>query len=133
MPSLRELPQQPAAPAVGTRRRPPTIIARMTSRESAGVVGFLKRLLVVMLLSLVTLTIVAYTVDFAIFRYRVGANNAFGQVTVTSYDAVQQKNGKTEFLFDPPQAQTCVNSLFPRAGYPPCWYLQRHPERRTDI
>jgi hypothetical protein len=105
----------------------------MTSKESAGVVRTLKRLLAVMLLSLVTLTIVAYTVDFAIFRYRVGANNAFGQVTVTSYDAVQQKNGKTEFLFNPPQAQTCVNSLFPRAGYLPCWYLQRHPERRTDI
>jgi hypothetical protein len=118
---------------VGTRPRPPTIIARMTSRERADVVRFLKRLLVVMLLSLVTLTIVAYIVDFAIFRYRVAANHAFGQVTVTSYDAVQQKNGKTEFLFDPPQAQTCVNSLFPRAGYLPCWYLERHPERRTDI
>ena len=118
---------------MGTRPRPPTIIARMTSRERADVVRFLKRLLVVMLLSLVTLTIVAYIVDFAIFRYRVAAKHAFGQVTVTSYDAVQQKNGKTEFLFDPPQAQTCVNSLFPRAGYLPCWYLQRHPERRTDI
>jgi hypothetical protein len=105
----------------------------MTSRESAGVVRFLKRLLFVTLLSLVTLTIVAYAVDSAVFRYRVAENQAFGQVTVTSYDAVQQKNGKTEFLFDPPQAQTCVNSLFPRAGYLPCWYLQRHPERRTDI
>ena len=78
-------------------------------------------------------TLIAYTVDYAVFRYRLSANRAYGQVTVTSYDAVQQKNGRTEFLFNPPQTQTCVNSLFPRAGYLPCWYLERHTEQRTDI
>jgi hypothetical protein len=75
----------------------------------------------------------AYAVDYAVFRYRASGGQALGQVTVTHYDAVQKKNGKTEFIFDPPQAQTCVNSLFPHAGYVPCWYLQRHPEQRTDI
>jgi len=94
---------------------------------------FLKRLAGAALLSAAGATLIAYTVDYAVFRYRVGANRAFGQVTVTSYDAVAQKNGKTEFLFNPPQAQTCVNSLFPRAGYVPCWYLQRHTEQRTNI
>jgi hypothetical protein len=54
-------------------------------------------------------------------------------VTVTSYDAVPQKSGKTVFIFNDPQAQTCVNSLFPRAGYLPCWYLQRHTEQRTNF
>jgi hypothetical protein len=86
------------------------------------------------LLSTVVLVELAYAVDYAVFRYRVaGGRQPFGQVTVTHYDAVQQKNGKTEFIFDPPQAQTCVNSLFPHAGYAPCWYLQRHTEQRTDI
>jgi hypothetical protein len=79
------------------------------------------------------LVAIAYAIDYGVFRYRVAANRGFGQVTVNSYEAVRQKNGKTEFLFDPPQAQSCVNSLFPRAGYPPCWYLQRHTEQRTDI
>jgi hypothetical protein len=79
------------------------------------------------------LVAIAYAIDYGVFRYRVAANRGFGQVTVNSYEAVLQKNGKTEFLFDPPQAQSCVNSLFPRAGYPPCWYLQRHTEQRTDI
>jgi hypothetical protein len=46
---------------------------------------------------------------------------------------VAQKNGKTEFLFNPPQTQTCVNALFPREAYVPCWYLQRHTEQRTNI
>lgn len=100
---------------------------------SARIRHFLKRLAATALLALVGVILVAYAVDYSVFRYRVGANRAFGQVTVTSYDAVQQKNGKTEFLFDPPQAQTCVNSLFPRAGYSPCWYLQRHTEQRTNI
>jgi hypothetical protein len=92
------------------------------------------RLAVGTLLSAAVLVGLAYGVDYAVFRYRVaGGRQAFGQVTVTHYDAVQQKNGKTEFLFDPPEGQTCVNSLFPHAGYAPCWYLQRHPEQRTDI
>jgi hypothetical protein len=92
------------------------------------------RLVAGTLLFAVVLAGLVYGADYALFRYRVaGDRQPFGQVTVTHYDAVQQKNGKTEFIFDPPQAQTCVNSLFPHAGYAPCWYLQRHPEQRTDI
>ncbi len=85
------------------------------------------------MVSTAAVLLIAYAVDYGVFRYRVATNKGFGQVMVTSYDAVQQKNGKTVFLFNPPQQQTCVNSLFPRAGYPPCWYLQRHTEQRTDI
>jgi hypothetical protein len=84
--------------------------------------------------SLLGVTALAYTVDYAVFRYRVSANRQpFGQITVTTYDAIEQKSGKTQFIFNPPQAQTCVHALFPRAGYVPCWYLQRHTEQRTDI
>ncbi|MGA2921035.1 MAG: hypothetical protein ABSE28_08005 [Candidatus Sulfotelmatobacter sp.] len=93
----------------------------------------LKRLAGTAILSLAGVLLIAYAVDYGVFRNRVAAHKGFGEVTVTSYDAVQQKNGKTEFLFNLPQQQTCVNSLFPRAGYPPCWYLQRHAEQRTDI
>ncbi len=94
----------------------------------------LKRALVITVASALGLTLLAYTVDYAVFRYRLATNRQpFRQITVTTYDAVAQKNGKTEFLFNPPEAQTCVNALFPRAGYPPCWYLQRHTEQRTNI
>jgi len=100
---------------------------------SARIRHLLKRLAGTAILSLAGVLFFAYAVDYGVFRYRVAAHKGFGEVTVTSYDAVQQKNGKTEFLFNLPQQQTCVNSLFPRAGYPPCWYLQRHAEQRTDI
>jgi hypothetical protein len=77
---------------------------------------------------------VAYAVDYVAFRYRVSTNRQpFGQVTVMPYFAVPQKSGKTQFIFNPPEARTCVHALFPRAGYAPCWYLQRHTEPRTDI
>jgi len=95
---------------------------------------FLKRLIVVGLSSALSLMAIAYAMDYVVFRYRVTANRQpFGQITVTRYDAVPQKNGKTQFIFNPPEAQTCVHALFPRAGFTPCWYLQRHTEQRTDF
>jgi hypothetical protein len=85
-------------------------------------------------LSALSLATLAYGVDYVVFRYRVSGNRQpFGQVTVFPYDAIPQKSGKTQFIFNPPEARTCVHALFPRAGYEPCWYLQRHTEQRTDL
>jgi hypothetical protein len=85
-------------------------------------------------LSALSLAILAYGTDYAVFRYRVASNRQpYGQITVFPYDAVPQKNGKTQFIFSPPEARTCVHALFPQAGFEPCWYLQRHTEQRTDI
>ena len=94
----------------------------------------LRRILLAAILSVVATAIVAYSLDYIVFRIRAASNrNAYGTVTVSHYYAVLQKNGKTQFIFDPPQSQTCVHALFPHAGWLPCWYLSRHPERRTDI
>jgi hypothetical protein len=95
---------------------------------------WLLRVIVIGLASVLSLTALAYAIDFAVFRYRVATNRQpYGQITVSSYDAIPQKSGKTEFIFNPPDAQTCVNSLFPREGYTPCWYLQRHAEQRINM
>lgn len=86
------------------------------------------------ILTLAGAGLLAFGLDYAVFRVRLSANwNAYGSVTVEHYYAVLQKNGKTTFTFEPPQPWTCVNSLFPHAGFLPCWYLSRHPEQRTDI
>lgn len=78
--------------------------------------------------------ILAFTVDFSVFRMRVATHHdAFGSVTVKHYYAVLQKNGRTQFIFEPPQDESCVKTLFPHSGEMPCWYLSRHPEQRTDI
>ena len=95
---------------------------------------FAKRVFLIGVTAVLLLTAVAYVVDYAVFRYLVSNHRqAFGQITVNSYDAVLHKNGKTEYIFNPPEARTCANALFPRAGYVPCWYLKRHTEQRTDI
>lgn len=94
----------------------------------------LRRLLLFSLLGLLGAAGGSFGLDYALFRIRVASKrNAYGSVTVNHYYAVAQKNGKTTFLFDPPQAQPCVNALFPHVGDLPCWYLQRHPDQRTDI
>ena len=87
-----------------------------------------------LIMVLATSFVLTFGIDYGVFELRaVTGRNAYGSVLVRSYYAVAQKNGKTEFLFNPPAVWTCINSLFPHAGYPPCWYLERHPEQRTDI
>ena len=106
----------------------------MTSAQRAKIKHLLKRVIVVGLSAALGMAGLVYAVDYFVFRYRVSANHRpFGQITVTSYYAVPQKNGKTPFIFEPPEARTCVHALFPREGYTPCWYLERHTEQRTDI
>jgi hypothetical protein len=78
--------------------------------------------------------ILAFGIDSGLFRLRVAANrNPYDSVMVRHSYAVQQKNGKTQFIFDPPAPERCVHALFPHSGMQPCWYLSRHPEQRTNI
>jgi len=55
-----------------------------------------------------------------------GHRPTFGIVTVRRQLDVPQKNKKTEFYFEPPEDQACVNALLPHFGVKPCWYLSRH-------
>jgi len=86
------------------------------------------------LLFLLGTALLMFGADYALFRVRVAANrNPYGSVVVRRTYAVLQKNGKTQFIFNPPAPENCVNALFPHSGMQPCWYLRRHPEQRTDI
>ena len=94
----------------------------------------IRRVLGNTILFLAALVAMAFLADYAVLRYRVAVgSNPFGTVNVHPYYAVRLKSGKTEFLFQDPREETCVNSLFPHLGKAPCWYARRHPEKRTDI
>ena len=94
----------------------------------------LKRIFFAVVAVVVGTSVLAFGLDYAVFRIRAATNrNAYGSVTVNHYTAVLQKNGKTTLTFDPPTPWSCVNSLFPHGGFLPCWYLRRHPDQRTDI
>jgi hypothetical protein len=95
--------------------------------------SFLTKFVIVVMAIAIGASAVVYVCDYGVFRYRSSKGRAFGQVTVITYYAVGEKGNKTEYIFNSPQAVTCVNSIFPHGGYAPCWYLQRHKEQRTDI
>jgi hypothetical protein len=80
------------------------------------------------------LTALVYAGDYVSIRFRIPSNRAqFGTVSVTKFYAIQEKNHKTEYDLGQPEDQTCVHSLFPQLGYPPCWYLSRHTEEKIEI
>jgi hypothetical protein len=77
---------------------------------------------------------VAFALDFLVFEIRVATKRSpYGSVMVNPYYAASMKDGKTQFIFNPSYPQTCVHALFSHAGSPPCWYLSRYTDRRTDI
>lgn len=101
---------------------------RRTGRE------IIKRLLLRSIAIVVLSAGAIYLCDYMMLRIRIATNRApYGTVTITPYYAVPQKDGKTQFLFDDPEDETCVHSLFPHAGNEPCWYLSRKKEKRIDI
>jgi hypothetical protein len=84
--------------------------------------------------ALIAVCVLLYAVDDLIWRYKLATGHSpYGTVTVQFYYAIQEKNGKTEYDYQPPQPDTCVNSLFPHAGYSPCWYERKHPEKAIKI
>jgi hypothetical protein len=93
----------------------------------------LKRVLLNSVGSLILAAVLVYAGDYLSLRYQIPNRPQYGSVMVTREWAIPQKDRKTEFDFDPPAPQTCVNSWFPHFGDPPCWYLSRHPMQKVDV
>lgn len=94
----------------------------------------MKRIAALSLTTLIAIAVLVYGVDYLVWQYKFATGHApYGTVTVQFYYAIQEKNGKTEYDYQPPQPDTCVNSLFPHAGYTPCWYERKHPEKAIRI
>jgi hypothetical protein len=109
-------------------------LTRVSPSSPKAVRARIKRILVTSLLVIIGTAALAFAVDFVVFEIRVATKHSpYGSVVVNPYYAVLLKDGKTEFIFNPSYPQTCVNAVFPHSGAFPCWYLIRHPDRRTDI
>jgi hypothetical protein len=94
----------------------------------------MRRRLAIGMFSVVGLLCALYAGDYAVLRYRAARNRGpFGTVTVYRYYAIQKKANKVEYVFNGTEDQTCVHALFSHMSYPPCWYLERHTEQRTNI
>ena len=82
-----------------------------------------------LVLAAVAVLVFIYVADGLILHFR---HNPFGSVAVSRYDAIPEKNGRTEFVLEQPTTQQCVHALFPHSGYQTCWYLSRHTEQRIN-
>ena len=81
--------------------------------------------------------IVTYACDFVYFRIRMihpQSSNPLETFTAPRLYAIAVKGGKTDYELDeqnPQQTWICAHSLFPQAGYSPCWYIK--PKSRQPI
>jgi hypothetical protein len=81
-----------------------------------------KAVLKAILAAIVVAAVALYAGDFAWFEYRMqNAKPNDPLETMTFYYATDIKGGKVEVFDDQPQTAICVHSLFPHAGYKPCW------------
>ncbi len=94
----------------------------------------IKKIAGVIVAALIAACVLVYAADYLIWRYKLATGHSpYGTVMVQFYYAIQEKNGKTEYDYQSPQPDTCVNSLFPHAGYSPCWYERKHTEKAIRI
>jgi hypothetical protein len=86
----------------------------------------LKRFLVIVILTFVVL----YLGDYVSFRVRMRhpkPTDPLETLKAPRVLAIPEKNGKVSYEIDqlnPEQTVTCVHSVFPHAGYSPCWYVK---------
>jgi hypothetical protein len=69
---------------------------------------------------------VLYLADTLLFHL---ASQPYGVVQVRRYYAMPLKGGKTEYGDAGVENDTCAHSLFPHAGFAPCWYASRKTEK----
>ena len=74
-----------------------------------------------------------YLGDFLSLRLQVPHREQFGSVTVHTFYVVKLKSGRSEYDFAGDRTVSCVNSLFPQIGNPPCWYARRRTEEQISI
>jgi hypothetical protein len=88
--------------------------------------GLVKRALIGALTALLLL----YVGDYLSVHLRMlhpKSSDPFESLTAPRVLAIPEKGGKTSYEIDqqnPKQTISCVHSLFPHAGYSPCWYIK---------
>jgi hypothetical protein len=96
------------------------------------ILGVLKWIAVGAVCSLV----LVYAGDYGSARYRLAhrtSTNPIEVLKVRPTYAIARKDGRSEFDFGDTESETCVHSLFPHFGYPPCWYANRENQKPIPI
>jgi hypothetical protein len=80
------------------------------------------------LFGILVLVAVLWMADWVSFRYRLSKDkrgNPLETMRIQPTYAIPHKDGRAEYVFGQPHMVTCVRSIFPHGGDPPCWYLRK--------
>lgn len=78
------------------------------------------------------IVLLAYPVDWAVWRLLSATGRGMGTVMVTSTTAATLKGNHYEVYSQQTTLADCSESLLPEAGAGPCWWLRRHPRILTQ-
>ncbi len=67
-----------------------------------------------------------YAADWIVLQVRLSHGTAYRTITVNQFLASALKGNKVEYDWMGAVDQRCSRSIFPQAGSPACWWLQRH-------
>ena len=89
---------------------------------------FVVRMLAKAVGALVLLALIAYPVDWAVWRIRVARGGGMDNVQVDRFTVAELKGGKEDYYLDGTTVVACSKSLYPQGGNGVCWWVRRHPE-----
>ena len=93
----------------------------------------MKKLLMELAIAIAVLAIVVYGFDYGSVKWRQHGNvKVFGDMRVDHLYTSTNKWNEVEWSRSSPTTERCLYSLLPHFGYPPCWYLKRHPIQITN-
>lgn len=81
---------------------------------------------------LLTIALLAYPLDWTVWRVRQAMGQGMGSADVTDTEAATLKGNHFEVYSQQTMTVNCSRSLLPEAGAGPCWWLHRHPESVTQ-
>jgi hypothetical protein len=80
------------------------------------------------LLAVLLLALVAYPVDWAVWRVRVAGGGGMGTVQVDHFTVAELKGVKEDYYPDGTVVVACSRTLYPQGGNDACWWVERHRE-----
>lgn len=76
----------------------------------------------------ILLAIMAYPLDWMVWRARVAQGGGMGSVQVQLFTVAELKGGKEDYYPNGTAVIACSKSMYPQGGNGACWWVERHRE-----
>lgn len=76
----------------------------------------------------ILLAIMAYPLDWMVWRARVAQGGGMGSVQVQLFTVAELKGGKEDYYPNGTAVIACSKSMYPQGGNGACWWVKRHRE-----